>query len=199
LARHESTAATMTTLRADMAADDGRVSTNTIAQYLGTLRRLFVLDDQEAWASGVRSKTAIRQSPVRRYCDPSLPAALLGLTPAKLVVDFHTFGLLFESLVVRDLRVYAEASGATVGRYRDARGLECDAIVEWPDGHWGAIDITRESTREDEAATALLRLDQLVRSQPGGRASFLAVVTAGGFARRRSDGIYTVPIGLLGP
>jgi predicted AAA+ superfamily ATPase len=199
LARNESTDAAMTTLQADMAADEGRVSTNTIAGYLTALRRLYLLDDQEPWASAVRSKTAIRHSPVRRYCDPSLPVALLGLTPDKLLVDFNTFGLLFESLVVRDLRVYAAASGATVGRYRDARGLECDAIVEWPNGRWGAVEIKLESTREDQAADTLRRVAHLVRSQHGGSPAFLAIVTATGFARQRADGVHTVPIGLLGP
>jgi predicted AAA+ superfamily ATPase len=199
LARNESTEAAMTTLRADMASDEGRISTNTIAQYLTALRRLFIIDDQEAWASAVRSKTAIRQSPVRRYCDPSLPAALLGLTPEKLLVDFNTFGLLFESLVVRDLRTYAAASGATVWRYRDARDLECDAIIEWPDGRWGAIEIKLESGRADEASANVARIGSLVRSQHGGEASFLAVITGAGFARRRADGVLTVPIGLLGP
>jgi len=199
LARNESTEAAMTTLQADMVSDEGRVSTNTIAVYLNALRRLYVLDDQEAWAPAVRSKTAIRTSPVRRYCDPSLPAALLGLTEDKLLVDFNTFGLLFESLVVRDLRTYASAHNATIWHYRDARGLECDAIVEWPDGRWGAVEIKLETAREDEAANNLLRLGRLVRSQSAGAPSFLAVITTTGFARRRPDGVYCVPIGSLGP
>ena len=199
LARNESTEAAQTTLKADMAADEGQVSVNTIAVYLNALRRLYILDDQEAWAPACRSKTAIRTSPVRRYCDPSLPAALLGLTPDKLLVDFNTFGLLFESLCIRDLRIYAGAFSATVSHYRDARDLECDAIVEWPDGRWGAIEIKLESRREDDAAATLLRIGQLVRSQSGGAASFLAVITADGFARRRPDGIYAIPITCLGP
>ena len=199
LARNESTEAAMTTLQADMAADEGRVSTNTIAQYLAALRRIFVLDDHEAWASAVRSKVAIRQSPARRFCDPSLPAALLGLTTDKLLVDFNTLGMLFESLVVRDLRVYASASGATVTRYRDAKGLEADAVVEWPDGRWGAIEVKLDGTREDQAAAALLKLGTLVRSQHGGPPTFLAVVTATGYARRRPDGVYVIPVGTLGP
>ncbi len=199
LARNESTEAAMTTLQADMSSDEGRVSTNTIAVYLNALRRLYVVEDQEAWAPAARSKTAIRTSPVRRYCDPSLPAALLGLTAKKLLVDFNPFGMLFESLCVRDLRVYASSLGATISHYRDAKGLECDAIVEWPDGRWGAIEIKLESRREDEAAATLTRIGQLVRSQHGGEASFLAVVTANGFARRRPDGVYTVPITCLRP
>jgi len=199
LARNESTEAAMTTLQADMASDEGRVSTNTIAVYLNALRRLFVLDDQEAWAPAVRSKTAIRTSPIRRYCDPSLPAALLGLTADKLLVDFNTFGLLFESLAVRDLRIYAGAHDATVWHYRDARNLECDAIIEWPDGRWGAIEIKLETSREDAAAANLLSIARLVRSQHAGAPSFLAVITTTGFARRRGDGVYVIPLGCLGP
>jgi len=199
LARNESTEAAMTTLQSDMAADEGRVSTNTIAVYLDALRRLYVIDDQQAWAPAVRSKTAMRTSPVRRYCDPSLPAALLGLTPDKLLFDFNTFGLLFESLCIRDLRVYASAIGATISHYRDARGLECDAIMELPDGRWGAIEVKLESNREDDASADLRQIASVVRSQHGGPASFLMVITATGFARRRNDGVYSVPISCLGP
>jgi predicted AAA+ superfamily ATPase len=188
----------MTTLRADMKTDEAALSTHTIAIYLAALRRLFVLDEQEAWAPAVRSKTAIRTSPIRRFCDPSLPAALLGLTPTKLLVDFHTFGLLFESLCVRDLRVYAEALGCETFHYRDARGLEVDTIIEWPDGRWGAIEIKVDPDREDQAAHTLVKAKNLVRSQHGGEASFLAIVTATGHAYRRNDGVYCAPITTLG-
>jgi predicted AAA+ superfamily ATPase len=101
LARNESAEASLNTLKSDMAADEGQISTNTIGVYLNALRRLFVIEDQEAWALAARSKTAIRTSPKRRYCDPSIAAALLRLTPDKLLVDFNTFGMLFESLCVR--------------------------------------------------------------------------------------------------
>ncbi|MDR3068203.1 MAG: DUF4143 domain-containing protein, partial [Cellulomonas sp.] len=178
LARNESTEAAMTTLQADMATDEAtlannRLSTNTISVYLTALRRLYVVDDQEAWAPAVRSKAAIRSSPVRRFCDPSIAAALLGLSPSTLLVDFSTIGLLFESLCVRDLRVYAEAGGAGVFHYRDARGLECDAIVEWPDGRWGAIEVKIDPRHEDDAAATLLTLGRRVRSQHGGPPTFL--------------------------
>jgi predicted AAA+ superfamily ATPase len=128
-----------------------------------------------------------------------LPTALLGLTADKLLVDFSTFGLLFESLCVRDLRVYASALGGSVYHYRDAKGLECDAVIEFADGRWAAVEIKLESRREDEAAANLLRIGTLVNSQHGGPAAFLVVVTATGFARRRPDGVYTVPITCLRP
>jgi predicted AAA+ superfamily ATPase len=199
LARNESSEAALTTVRADMAADEARLSTNTIAVYLAALRRLYVVDDQDAWMPAVRSKAAIRTSPVRRFCDPSIAASLLGLTPDKLMVDFATFGLLFESLCVRDLRAYADAAGAGVFHYRDARGLECDAIVELPDGRWGAVEVKLDVRREDEAAATLLNVQRLVRSQHGGPPVFLAVVTGRGHAYQRTDGVYSVPITALRP
>jgi predicted AAA+ superfamily ATPase len=199
LARNESSEAAMTTLRDDMKTDDGRVSTNTIAVYLNALRRLYVIEDQEAWAPAVRAKIPIRTSPVRRYCDPSIPAALLRFTPDKMLSDFNTFGLLFESLCIRDLRTYAEAVDASVWHYRDARGLECDAIVEFGDGTWGAIEIKLQNSQVEKAAANLQKINEVVRSQHGGQASFLAVLTADGRGYRRPDGIYLIPIGCLGP
>ena len=121
------------------------------------------------------------------------------MTTDKLLVDFNSFGLLFESLAVRDLRIYAGAHDATVWHYRDARNLECDAIIEWPDGRWGAIEIKLETSREDAAAANLLSIARLVRSQHAGAPSFLAVITTTGFARRRGDGVYVIPLGCLGP
>ena len=199
LARNESTQTAMTTLAADMTADESTLSTNTIGVYLSALRRLYVIEDQEAWPLAVRSKTAIRTSATRRYCDPSIPAALLDLTPSKMMVDFNTFGLLFESLCVRDLRVYAESMGATVYHYHDGRGLEADAIIEFPDGRWGAVEIKLQSVNEDKAADTLLAVKRLVRSQHGGPASFLMILTSSGIARCRPDGVYVVPITCLKP
>jgi predicted AAA+ superfamily ATPase len=199
LARNESTEARMTTIKSDVMSAEGKLSVNTISIYLNALRRLYVLDEQEAWAPAVRAKTAIRTSPIRRYCDPSIAAALLRLTPAKMLVDFNTFGLLFESLCVRDLRVYAESIDASVFHYRDARGLECDAIIEFGDGRWGAIEVKLGGSQEDAAAENLLKIRHEVKSQHGGEAAFLMVVTAQGMGYRRSDGVYSVPIGCLKP
>jgi predicted AAA+ superfamily ATPase len=166
---------------------------------LGALRRLFVIEEQEAWAPAVRAKTTMRTTPVRRYSDPSLPAALLRLTPAKMLVDFNTFGLLFESLCIRDLRIYAEAIDAHIWHYRDARGLECDAILEFGNGTWGAIEIKLQESLVEKAVSNLLKIKNTVQSQRGGAASFLMIVTAGGLAYRRKDGIYVIPIGCLKP
>lgn len=197
LARNESTEAAMTTLRADMQADEGVLSTNSIAQYLSALRRLYVLEEQEAWAPAVRSRVSMRTSPIRRYCDPSLAAALLRLTPEKLLTDFNTFGLLFESLCIRDLRCYAQTLDGEVYHYRDARGLECDAIVELGDGSWGAIEIKLDASRIEQAATTLQRIKSEVRSQHSGGPQYLAIITAEGHAYQRSDGIFVVPLSCL--
>jgi predicted AAA+ superfamily ATPase len=199
LARNESTEAKLTTIGADISSDEGKLSTNTIAVYLNALRRLYVLDEQEAWAPAARAKTAVRTSPIRRYCDPSIAAALLRMTPDKLLTDYNTFGLLFESLCIRDIRTYADAIDASVCHYRDARGLECDAVIEFGDGRWGAAEIKLETHNEDAAAANLLKVYRNVRSQHGGEASFLMVVTSHGIGYRRDDGVYVVPIGCLGP
>jgi predicted AAA+ superfamily ATPase len=199
LARNESMEASMKTIQGDMAVDEGSISTNTISQYLNALRRLYVIEDQEAWALAARSKTAIRTSPKRRYCDPSIPAALLRLSADKLLLDFETFGLLFESLCARDLRTYAEAIGGDLLHYRDARGLEVDAIVELADGRWGAIEIKLGSAQIESAAANLLKIKKEVRSQYGDAPSFLAIVTTESIGYTRSNGIHIVPIGCLQP
>jgi predicted AAA+ superfamily ATPase len=200
LARNESTGAAMTTLKADMASeDDGKLSTNTIAIYLNALRRLYVLEEQEAWALAVRSKVAIRTTPVRRFCDPSVAASLMRFTPDKMLADFNTFGLLFESLCIRDLRTYAEAIDGSISFYRDSRGLECDAIVELADGRWGCIEIKLEQTLIPKAIEILKTIKTEVRSQLGGEATFMAVLTSGERGYRRDDGVYVIPIGCLKP
>jgi predicted AAA+ superfamily ATPase len=182
-----------------MKVDEATLSTNTISIYLDALRRLFILDEQPPWANAVRSKVAQRSTPVRRYCDPSLSTALLRLSEDKLLTDYSTFGLLFESLVIRDLRIYAEAQDAAIYHYRDARNLECDAIIEWGDGRWGAIEVKLEDSGIDKAVSTLTEFNAKVNSHHGGKASFLAVITATGFAYQRPDGIYVVPITCIRP
>lgn len=199
LARNESTEAAMTTLQQDMIADDGHLAMNTVSGYLNALRCLYVLEEQPAWALAVRSKVVQRTKPIRRYCDPSVPAALLRLTPEKLLTDFSTFGLLFESLAIRDLRVYAEATDCAIFHYRDSRGLEADAIVERGDGAWGAVEVKLASFDHEAARRKLLQIRDTVRSQHGGRPSFLLVVTGESFAYTDTDGINWVPLGSLGP
>ncbi|MDR1077081.1 MAG: DUF4143 domain-containing protein, partial [Propionibacteriaceae bacterium] len=136
LARNVSTPASITTLRADLSADDSDVSEKTIALYLTALRRIHVVDDLPAWSPALRSKTVLRTAPTRHFVDPSIATAALRCPPARLLSDFNTFGLLFESLCVRDLRVYASAADGEVYHFRDKSGLEADAVVQLADGRW---------------------------------------------------------------
>ncbi|MDR0831441.1 MAG: DUF4143 domain-containing protein [Bacillales bacterium] len=193
LARCSASAATNETLRNDMASEDASLSAPTVASYINALRRIHVVEDLPAWNPAVRSKTAIRTAATRHYIDPSIAAAALRLNQNGLLQDFNTFGLLFESLCIRDLRVYAQAIDGEVFHYRDKNGLECDAIVQLKDGRWGAVEVKMGSSEIDEAATNLIKLSSLVKKQP----IFLMILTGTDIAYRRPDGVFIVPIGCL--
>jgi predicted AAA+ superfamily ATPase len=196
LARNISSEAKLTTLQGDMSAD-GRISEKTIASYMNALKRIFVIEDLPAWSPNMRSKAALRTSPKRHFVDPSIAAAMLRVSPDGLMKDFNTFGLLFESLCIRDLRVYAQANDGEVFHYRDKDGLEIDAVVSLHDGRWGAAEIKLGAGATDEAARNLIKLRDKVNLEEMGEPSFLAVVTASTYAYRRKDGVYVVPIGCL--
>lgn len=170
-ARNISTEASLSTIRNDMQSD--QPSDVTVAEYIDALKRAFVIQDMEAWNPKLRSKTAVRTSPTRHFCDPSIAAVMLGATPEKLIHDFDTFGLLFESLCIHDLRVYADAMGGDVKHYRDKTGLEADAVVVLPDGRWGAIEVKMGNSRIEEGAQHLLKLANRVESQTRRKTFFL--------------------------
>ena len=196
LARNISTMAKMSTIRKDMEGDD-IVSDRTIISYRNALRRIFVVEDLPAWCPAVRSKTAIRTSPKRHFVDPSIAVALLRLSPEGLLKDFNTFGLLFESLCVRDLRVYAQAMDGDILHYHDRSGLEADAIVCLKDGRWGAVEVKMGTAETEKAAENLIKLKNKIDTDRMKLPSFLMVLTATGYAYRREDGVYVVPIGCL--
>lgn len=200
LARHQGAQAPFSTLKADMDANEAtEISTDTIASYIQALKRIFVVEDAEAWNPNLRSKTAIRTSDTRYFTDPSIATAALGLGPADLTADLATFGLMFETLCVRDLRVYAEAIYGNVYHYRDKNGLECDAVVHLRDGRYGLVEIKLGGDRliEDGAAT-LKELSGLIDTTKMKTPSFLMVLTAtGDYAYRRADGVLVVPISSL--
>lgn len=198
-ARHVSTRASQTTIAADLAVNDGAMAPNTVSDYLDALSRAYVVEDLPAWNPALRSKTAIRTSPTRHFVDPSIGAAVMRWTPADLLRDFEAFGLQFESLCVRDLRVYAEAIDGTVFHYRDKTGLEADAVIVLADGRWAPIEVELGSRQLDEAATHLRRLRERVDADRMGEPSFLAVVTAGATAYRRDDGVLVIPLACLRP
>ena len=198
-ARHVSTQASQTTIATDLAVNDGAMAPNTVSDYLDALTRAYVVEDLPAWNPVLRSKTAIRTSPTRHFVDPSIGVAVMRWTPADLLRDFEAFGLQFESLCVRDLRVYAEAIDGTLLHYRDKTGLEADAVIVLADGRWAPIEVKLGSRQLDEAAAHLRRLRERVDADRMGEPSFLAVVTAGATAHRRDDGVLVVPLACLRP
>ncbi|MDE0214982.1 MAG: DUF4143 domain-containing protein [bacterium] len=174
---------------------------NTVAAYLDALRRVFIVEDQPAWPVSLRSKAVLRREAKRHFVDPSLAAALVGATPERLLADHTMFGLLFESLAVRDLRVYSQSDLGGVFHFRDNTGLEADAIVERVDGSWVAAEIKLNADPNviDKAAKTLIRLKDKVTRQRSGNLAALVVITPTGPAYRRPDGVQVIPLTLLGP
>lgn len=199
LARNVSTEVSIATLARE-AGGAAPLATSTINNYLSDLQRIFLLEEQPAWAAHLRSKVRQRVSPKWHLVDPSLAATLLGANTERLMGDLKTLGFLFEALVVRDLRVYAEASDASVYHYRDETGLEVDAIVESLDGRWLACEVKLGGDAAiNDAASNLLTLADKLQADQRSRLAGLAVVTAGKVALTRPDGVHVVPLGLLGP
>ena len=202
LARHVATEASLATLMADTVGvdgADGELARDTVRDYLDALERVMIIEDQPAWAPHLRSRSRIRNAAKRHFVDPSLAAAALRATPARLLADLNALGLLFESLVVRDLRVYAQAADATVLHYRDNTGLEVDAIVEVSDGQWAAFEVKLGQGQVDSAAASLLTFATRVDTAKCGAPAALGVITASGYGYRRSDGVHVIPVGALGP
>jgi predicted AAA+ superfamily ATPase len=197
LARNIATTANMTTIRNDIAGSEESITEKTIAVYLNALRRIFVIEDLPAWNPALRSKTTLRTSPKRHFIDPSIAAAVLRAAPDNLLDDFSTFGFLFESLCVRDLRIYAQAIDGEVFHYRDKSGLETDAIVQLKDGRWGAIEVKTGTKEIELACEHLTKLRNTVNTDKMREPSFLMVLTGTELAYRRKDGVYIVPIGCL--
>jgi len=199
LSRNISTLATIRTIHDDIAMGDTdeSISEKTISQYLRALDRIFVTENLPAWNPVLRSKTAIRTSPKRQFVDPSIAAAVLRLTPSRLLEDFNYFGFLFESLCDRDLRIYAEAIDGQVFHYRDASGLEADAVIALNDGRWAAVEVKLGSKEIEDAAVHLLELKNKVNTEKMREPSFLMILTGSEIAYRREDGVYVVPLGCL--
>lgn len=197
IARNISTEANLTTLRKDMRSEEEQLTENTIANYITALSKLFVIEDLRAWNPSIRSATAVRTSSKRHFTDPSIATAALRINDKALLKDFITFGYLFESLCVRDLRVYAETIDGEVFHYRDGYGLEADAVVQLKDGRWGAIEVKMGSSEIEKAAINLLKLKETVNTEKMNEPSFLMVLTASQYAYRRDDGVLIVPVGCL--
>ena len=194
---HISSFASNTTIQNDVSATEGTLDDKTLTSYSNALRKLFVIEDLPAWSPKLRSKTVIRTGDKRQFVDPSIAAAALRATPADLINDISTFGLLFESLCIRDLRVYAEKLGGSVCQYHDSSGLEADAVIHLKNGNWGAVETKLGGDMIDEAAENLLKLKQKIDADHVQEPGFLMVLTGLNYAYRRPDGVYVVPIGCL--
>lgn len=200
LARNVATYMADTTLAADTSGDDtDPLKRQTIAEYRDALERLFVIEDQPAWAPHLRSRYVLRSAAKRHFVDPSLAVAALRSTPERILGDMNLFGFLFESLVIRDLRVYAQANDADVFQYRDSSGLEVDAIVQAADGRWAAFEVKLGGGQVEQGAATLTRFARQIDTSKSGKAATLGVITGTGYGYRRDDGISVVPISALGP
>ncbi|MCY4069651.1 MAG: DUF4143 domain-containing protein [Acidimicrobiaceae bacterium] len=200
LALNVATEAKMSKLASDM--DVGHPpSRKTVVAYLDALRRVHACEDQPAWSVSLRSKSTLRREAKRHFADPSLAAAVLRATPQRLLSEPTTFGALFESLAVRDLRIYSQPEQGAVFHYRDNTGLEADAVIERPDGRWIAAEIKLNPNPRniDTAAKTLLRLHDKTSRQRAGDMAALLVVTPTGPAYRRPDGVQVAPVTALGP
>ena len=201
-ARHQGAQVPISTICKDLQENENQsMSEDTIASYLNALRKIFVVEDMPAWNPNLRSKTAIRTSDTRYFVDPSVAAAALGLGPDDLMKDLNTFGLLFETLAVRDLRVFADALDGELFHYRDKNGLECDAVIHLRNGHYGLIEIKLGGDKLiGEGIKTLNSLAEKIDTEKMPEPSFKMVLTGiGQYAFQCKDGVYIVPIGSLRP
>lgn len=199
-ARNQGSQIAYTVIRDDIAANDSETLTeDTVYAYTNALRKIFVIEDMPAWNPNLRSKTAIRTSDTRYFIDPSIATASLGMGPEDLIKDLNTMGLFFETMCVRDLRVYAESIDGEVYHYRDKSGLECDTVVHLRNGSFGLIEIKLGGDKLiEEGAENLKTFSNKIDTNKMKAPSFLMVLTGTGkYAYRREDGVYVVPIGCL--
>lgn len=199
-ARYQGAQVSLKMISDDIQANEsGQFDTDTVYSYISALEKIFVIEEMEAWNPNLRSKTAIRTSNTRYYVDPSIAAAALGSGPEDLVHGLNTLGLFFETLCVRDLRIYADVLNGKVYHFRDKTGLECDAVVQLRNGSYGLIEIKLGGDRLiEEGATNLKTLKDKIDTTKMKEPSFLMVLTGvGNYAYRRKDGVYVVPIGCL--
>lgn len=199
-ARNIGTQASNETLKNDIITNDSfSLDTDTVVSYINALKKIFVIEESPAWNPNLRSKSAIRTSDTRYFVDPSIATASLGIGPNDLINDIKTFGFIFETLCIRDLRIYSESINGSVYHYRDASDLECDAVIHLRDGSYGLIEIKLGGDKLiNEACDNLKKLLSKIDTEKMQKPTFLMVVTATSkYAYKREDGIYVVPIGTL--
>lgn len=198
LARNISTQVSNSTIEGDIKnVFDNDISRPTLNDYLNTLEKLFVIEDVNATNLNFRSKYALRTKPKKYFVDPSIATAILGIKPNDLIDDLNTFGFMFESLCIRDLKIYTQSYGGSITFYRDEKDFEVDAIFRTSNGKWGAIEIKLGAGYVDDAARNLLKFSERVDTNKCGKPSFLMVLTGTDYSYRRDDGVYVVSIGTL--
>ncbi|MCL2712292.1 MAG: DUF4143 domain-containing protein [Methanomassiliicoccaceae archaeon] len=198
VARNVSTYASSETIREDVAGASGTFSVNTLKKYLDAMRRIFLIEELPAWNPHMRSRTRLITSSKWHFTDPSIAMSALKASSGALMEDYRTFGLFFESLCVRDLRIYLQPAGGTLSHFRDVNGNEVDLIAELPGKEWGAIEVKLGAKDIEDGAASLIRLKNNIDEEKMKQPSFLMVLTGGQYAMRRPDGVYVVPIGCLG-
>lgn len=198
LARNTALEQKVARLARETGGEEEALARSTVYDLLDAMTRLMVLEEQPPWATHLRSRATLRTAPRTHFIDPSLAVAALRASPSDLLADIRAFGFLFESLAVRDLRVFAQQLGGNVLHYRDSDNLEVDAIVKTPNA-WGAFEVKLGTGFVEDAAENLLDFSEKVDTDVVGRPAVLAVITGTGYAYTRPDGIAVVPIGLLGP
>ena len=199
LARNVATPASLRTLVKDVRGGDSTMKPDTAAEYLEALDRLMIVEDLPAWAPHLRSRTRLRSTPVRHFVDPSLATAALRIAPERLLDDLAYFGFLFESMVIRDLRVYAQTLEAEVFHYREKAGLKVDAVVETADGRWAAFEVKLGDRWVEQGMANLRRLGARMIQGGRGKPSALAVIVPNGYGHVRHGEVGIIPIGTLGP
>ncbi len=199
IGRNVATEASTATLARDAGGADGPLDRATVESYLDALRRLMVVEDQPAWGVHLRTTHTLRKASKLHFVDPSLAVAAMRSGPERLVQDLNLLGLLFESMVIRDLRVYAQAADADVLHYRDSDGLEVDAIVEARDGRWAAFEVKLGFNQVEEAAANLHKFVKRIDTDRCGPPAALGVIIGSGYGYRQEDGVHVIPIGALGP
>ena len=197
-ARNIQTLASNKVILEDIKSKDIDISEATLYSYLNILERLFIIEETSAWAPKIRSKTALRTSNKKGFVDPSIAAAILGLTPDMLLKDFETFGFLFESMCMRDLRIYAEQLNGEAFYYHDQYGLESDAVIRLNNGNYALVEVKLGNKAEEQGAKNLIKLESLLIDKGHSKAAFKMMLTGGEYAYKRDDDVIVVPLGCLG-